>query len=185
MVPVLAVFLLILFSRPLEAGGEKGKVLVFGFESGVINDIQNRLLRERVLWKFRKREYPIVPVMEYERVFREKPESYTRTLNRDVLKRYCIRFRADYAVSGSLESKSFNKSIKEIRAKIRYTCRLILYKRAEDDFIFIKFDIDGDTDYFRFFEELSGKIVAGCERAMEKQVYSFLSVINLFTRKSA
>jgi hypothetical protein len=165
----LAVLFLLLLSLLLEAGnGKKGKIIVFGFRSSVINDVQSRLLRERVLWKLQKRDYQIVPVMEYERVFREKPESYMRTMNRFALKKYSAHFRVDYAVTGSLEPKIFNRSTKDIRPNVLYTCRIIIYSSAEDNFIFLNFDIDGCSNYFQFFEKLSGKIVSGYEKAVRQ-----------------
>jgi hypothetical protein len=169
LMPVLTAVILILLVRPPEAASsEKGTVFVIGFSSSLINDVQNRLLRENVLRHFRSRRYSIVPVMEYERVFREKPESYTRTMNRAVLKKYSIHFSADYAVAGSIEQKVPGNRRKKIMPGILYTCRLIIYSRAGDSFVVLKFNINGSSNYFRFFERLSEEIVLNCENVMSR-----------------
>jgi len=82
----------------------RGKVLVLGFSSQYINDVQDMLLREAVMRSFRKAGYPVVPVMELEDHIQESGLN-VRSVNRASLKNLCRDFRTDYSLAGSIDMR--------------------------------------------------------------------------------
>ena len=66
-----------MFAKP------RGRMLVLGFRSSQLNDVQDRLLRETVMRRLYTEGYQIVPVMEIESVFSEDRKGRIRKLSRD------------------------------------------------------------------------------------------------------
>lgn len=90
-----------LFSQDISSGGT---VLVLGFSSEQINETQDMLLRNYVMRAFMKKGYSTVPIMAIEEFVLEKSFNVRRA-NRNDLKRLCAYFHADYALSGSIETR--------------------------------------------------------------------------------
>jgi len=87
---------------PGQAPPQRGKVLVLGFSSQFINEVQDMLLRQAVMRNFSARGYSPVPVMEVEDYIQENSFD-VRSVNRASMKRLCEVFTADYSLSGSIE----------------------------------------------------------------------------------
>jgi hypothetical protein len=87
---------------PGQETSQRGKVLVLGFNSQVINEVQDMLLRQAVMRNFRARGYSPVPVMEVEDYIQENSFD-VRSVNRASMKRLCEAFAADFSLSGSIE----------------------------------------------------------------------------------
>ncbi len=87
-------------------GGTAGKkILVLGFRSSAINDVQDRLLRESVMRELLKRKYAIVPVMELENVITEDGINL-RKISPERARKLAQRFEADYALMGSISLRA-------------------------------------------------------------------------------
>ncbi len=80
-------------------------ILVLGFKSNHMSDLQDRLLREAVLRRLVEKGYRIVPVMKIERYFKSGRKNI-RSIGISELKVLCEKLGADYAVAGSMARKS-------------------------------------------------------------------------------
>jgi hypothetical protein len=96
----------IIFCGTVLLSGEQsnGKVLVLGFTSKEINETQDMLLRNYVMRAFMNKGYSTVPIMSIEDFVLEKSFN-VRQANRTDLKRLCAYFHADFALSGSIETR--------------------------------------------------------------------------------
>ncbi len=81
-----------------------GKVLILGFNSDQINETQDMLLRNYLMRAFMKKGYSTVPIMALEEFVLEKSFNVRQTTRND-LKRLCAYFHADFALSGSIETR--------------------------------------------------------------------------------
>ncbi|HPA72168.1 MAG TPA: hypothetical protein PKY31_07865 [Spirochaetota bacterium] len=103
---LLALTLVVVHAAPLRSqeAPARGKVLVLGFASQYINDVQDMLLREAVMRSFRKTGYSVVPVMELEDYIQENGLN-VRSVNRASLKSLCREFKTDYSLAGSIDMR--------------------------------------------------------------------------------
>jgi hypothetical protein len=85
-----------LFSKPKE------RLLVLGFDSRQLNDVQDRLLRETIMRQFLAKGYLIVQVMEIESLFHDSQKRQIRKLKPDDLRSLCDELKAGFACSGSI-----------------------------------------------------------------------------------
>ncbi|MBP7735075.1 MAG: hypothetical protein KA369_03805 [Spirochaetes bacterium] len=140
-------------SKPAE------RILVLGFDSTLINNIQDRLLRETIMRELRNAGYPIVPVMEVESIFHEGPERQIRKLSREEIMGLCRDMKAGYACCGSIVPEG-GKASDAIKAGNRYACVVTLYNREKNKFEEIRLSIGGEDNLYRFYEALSKMIAA-------------------------
>ncbi len=152
---MLAVILLgqSLLSKPVEP------VLVLGFDTRLLNDIQERLLRETVMREFHVSGYRIVPVMEIESIFHDGMERQIRKLKRDEIKSLCDEMRAGYACWGSLAPETVTVD-ERIRSGLSYTCTMTIFIKEKNRFEDVTLRVAGEDDLYRFYGTLSKKIVA-------------------------
>lgn len=147
---------------------QQGKILVCGFESRLINDLQDRLLRETVLREFHKQGYQIISVMNFESIFYNESVKFIRKLSSDELKSYCKEFKTDYAISGKISVKGNDQRVKKIKQGKTYHCEITLYIKEKDKFYKMSLDAKGTTDLYDFYNHLSKKIVSGVSEIVNK-----------------
>jgi hypothetical protein len=97
-------FCIIVLAIPLISVSEDDPaklILVLGFKSNYMSDLQDRLLREAVLRRLVEKGYRIVPVMKIERYFKSGRKNI-RSIGISELKVLCEKLGADYAVVGSM-----------------------------------------------------------------------------------
>jgi hypothetical protein len=141
-----------LMSKPKEL------ILVLGFDTKLLNDIQERLLRESVMRQFHVSGYHIVPVMELESVFHDGRERQIRKLTRDEIQSLCDEMRAEYACYGTLvpETEMVDETIK---SGVTYICTITFFIRERNRFENITIRVAGEDNLYRFSGALSEKIV--------------------------
>ena len=140
-------------SKPAEP------ILVLGFDTTLLNDIQDRLLREAVMKDFSQSGYRIVPVMEIESIFHEGRERQVRKLKRDDIKSLCEEMKAGYACCGTMVPETAMKD-EEIKSGVNYICSMTLFVMDKNRFETVTIRAAGEDNLFRFYGALSKKIVA-------------------------
>lgn len=125
--------LIILLFLPISACGKdrpgQGRILVLGFSSKTISELQDRLLRESVMRELSKQEFTIVPVMEIERYFRENNASIRR-VKPSQFPQLCNELDAAFSVNGTISSRSSVSVVKFViydaknNKTFRYTIQL-------------------------------------------------------------
>jgi hypothetical protein len=153
-----------LTGRPLQSRTED-RILVLGFDSTLLNDIQDRLLRETVMRDLQVSGLPIVPVMEIESIFHEDLKQQIRKLNRDDMKRLCGDLRAGYACCGSLVAETVSAD-ERIRDGINYICTVTFFNRGKNSFTSITIKATGEDNLYRFYAALSRNIVADIKKLL-------------------
>ena len=78
-------------------GEAKPKIFLLGIKSPFLNDIESRLLREKILRELQTNSFTIVPIMKFENYFRNKTESQILQNGQNNLKNYCEIFNANFA----------------------------------------------------------------------------------------
>ncbi|MBN2159461.1 MAG: hypothetical protein JW807_08705 [Spirochaetes bacterium] len=141
----------------------KERVLVLGFNSVLLNDVQDRLLRETVLREFHTRGFRIVPVMEIESLLFEDQKRQIRRLGRDEIRNICDELRAGLACSGLIVPED-GRVDNEIREGKNYLCTCTWYRRSDNRFSEIKLRVAGGKGLFRFFSSLAKMIVDEAEK---------------------
>jgi hypothetical protein len=143
-------FCIIVLVIPLNsiAGDDPAKlILVLGFKSDYISDLQDRLLREAILRRLVEKGYRIIPVMEMERYFKSGRKNI-RNINISELKVLCEELGADYAVTGSM-------------AKIRrsYVFLVNIYESRMESVNRSRINISGKESFMDYCISLSEEIV--------------------------
>lgn len=137
-----------MFAKP------RGRMLVLGFRSSQLNDVQDRLLRETVMRRLYTEGYQIVPVMEIESVFSEDRKGRIRKLSRDDVRTICTDLVAGYALFGSI-SPMDGRQDGGIAEGRNYDCRLVLYLKDSDRFTEVKLTLPGGKNLYEFYNALS------------------------------
>jgi hypothetical protein len=122
-------------------------ILVLGFKSDYMSDLQDRLLREAILRRLVEKGYRIVPLMEMERYFKSGRKNI-RNINISELKVLCEELGADYAVTGSM-------------AKIRrsYVFLVNIYESRMESVNRSRIYISGKESFMDYCISLSEEIV--------------------------
>jgi hypothetical protein len=143
-------FFIIVLAIPMNGVSKDtpgGNILVLGFKSVHLDDLQDRLLREAILRGLIDRGYRIVPVMEMERYFKSRSNSI-RDIDISKLKELCDEFEAAYAVTGSMARK-----------KRSYVFSIIIYERAMENVNGSTISISDKEMFMNYCIPLSGEIV--------------------------
>jgi len=142
-----------------ELPKQAGRFLVLGFASRQLNDVQDRLLRETVLYRLHTGGRSIVPVMEIEAQFQEDSKRSIRRLSRADVRALCKELNAGCACYGSLAPEDAKKNDDpEIRKGMNYVCTLTLYRRSDDSFTETKFTVAGRDSLYGFFTDCAARI---------------------------
>lgn len=154
--------LLALVAAAAPQTAPKERVVVFGFASRQLNDLQDRLLRETVLYKIHANGQEIVPVMEIESLFRDESKRFIRRLSRADVRALCNELDAGVAVFGSIAPED-GKRDDEIQQGKSYICALTVFRRDTDTFTDKTVRAAGEKSLYTFFLALSKKIVEQVE----------------------
>jgi hypothetical protein len=126
-------------------------ILVLGFKSGYISDLQDRLLREAILRRLVKKGYRIVPVMEMERYFKSSRKNI-RNIDVSELKVLCEELGADYAVTGSMA-----------RIRRNYVFLINIYESGMESVNRSRINISDKESFMDYCVSLSEEIVSRIE----------------------
>lgn len=125
----------------------QGRILVLGFQSRTISELQDRLLRESIMRELRKQDYPIVPVMEIERFFREH-NGGIRRIKSSQMQDLCGELNAGYSVSGTITSYR-GKSI------VKY----LIYDRMKDTMHRYTIQLNSKIELDQYFKTVTDDII--------------------------
>jgi hypothetical protein len=156
--------MLIIVSACAAAGGQAlskqgERFLVLGFQSRQLNDVQDRLLRETVLYRLHTGGQAIVPVMEIEAQFQDDTKRRVRSLSRADVRALCKELNAGSACYGSIAPEDAKrKDDPEIMKGINYKCSLMLYRRSDDSFTETTFTVAGRDSLYVFFTDCAAQI---------------------------
>lgn len=141
----------------------KERVIVLGFNSALLNDVQDRLLRETVLREFHSRGYGIVPVMDIESLLLGDNKRQIRRIGRDDVRKICDELQAGFACSGSIVPED-GRVDNEIREGRNYICTCAWYRKSDDTFTELKITAPGGKSLYLFSLSLSKMIVNEVEK---------------------
>jgi hypothetical protein len=147
------------------ASKQEERVLVLGFESRQLNDVQDRLLRETVLYRLHTRGHAIVPVMEIEAQFQDDTKRRIRRISRADVRALCGELSAGSACYGSIAPEDGAKDDAEIRKGKTYTFHLTLYRKSDDSFTETKLRVAGRDSLYGFFTDCAAQIAEVVDRA--------------------
>jgi hypothetical protein len=151
-------FFIIVLAIPVNGVSKdtpEGIILVLGFKSVHLDDLQDRLLREAILRGLIERGYRIVPVMEIERYFKSRLKSIRR-IDISKLRELCDEFEAACAVTGSM-----------VRKKRSYVFSIVIYERAMENISRSAISISEKEMFMNYCAPLSGEIVDKIEEVVK------------------
>jgi hypothetical protein len=148
-----------LMTRAPMYAKQNERVLVLGFESKQLNDVQERLLRETLMRRFLAKGHRIVQVMEVESLFHDGRKRQIRKLKDDEVRALCNDLRAGLACTGSIVPEDGTEDNK-IEAEMNYICTIRIYRKERDAFDEFVLKIAGEKDLYRFFNAMAEGIVS-------------------------
>jgi hypothetical protein len=155
---LISVAVFFMMAAGLVSGKTKERILVLGFDSRQLNDIQDRLLRETILREFQDRGFVIVPVMEIESLFYGSQIRQIRRLKRAAVKAICEDLNAGYACYGSIVPEN-GPADSRITQEKNYICAVTLYQKAGERFYEFKFTLAGKESLLEYFRSLAVEVV--------------------------
>ncbi len=136
---------------------QNDRVLVLGFQSRQLNDVQDRLLRETLLYRIHANGHEIVPVMKIESLFRDDSKRFIRRLSRADVRALCDELNAGVAVYGSIAPADGKQDDGEIRKGKNYTCLLSIYRKGDNSFTDTKHTVAGRDSLYDFFADCAAQ----------------------------
>ncbi len=136
------------------------RVLVLGFESAQLNDLQDRLLRETVMRRLHTEGYRVVPVMEIESAFNEERKGRIRMLLRSEIRAVCDEMNAGFALSGAVRPEDGSRGGEIVPGK-NYVCSMVLYRRDGNRFMEFRVAAAGGKTLYEFYDTLAALIARG------------------------
>lgn len=130
------------------------RILVLGFAPGMIDDLQDRLLRETLLREFVGRGFPIVPVMQIESLFQDEPAGKIRRLKRNEVRAHCHDTGARFAIAGIIAPRRADRK-GTLKKGETYDCTMTLYNRDKDSFLSIELAVTGRDTLLDTFKDLA------------------------------
>ena len=165
---IVIVFGILLFSIvSFGYGNEKGKVLVLGFHSRVINNIQDRLLRENIMKRFLKRGYRIVPVMQIESFIQKKGYKNIRRIDHSHMRYLGDIKGADYTIGGTIAPEKKGAPHNKIGSNIVYICSVRIYHKKKNTFYNYSFKTKGKENLSLYFDHIAEVIVNKTRTVLE------------------
>ncbi len=147
---------LLAFFPALLFGVNEGPVLVLGFDSPLLDEVQDRFLREAVMKKFIARGFAVVPVMAVERLSLEQGARGIRKVSREMLRELCLRADAEVAVTGTLAAPTGKGGAKSIFERdLPLTVELLVYRRQSDTVGAFTLKAAGNDDPLLLMEDIA------------------------------
>ncbi len=145
-----------------------GKILVLGFDSPQMTQVQDRMLRESLMRELRKSGYEPVPVMETESLFLEDESRQIRKIGDGLLKQFCLEAGAGCALTGKMYPKSVRvKKEKGIKKNRVYVFEMRAYVRETEKFLSFRTESAGEKDLYDFFNKTAEAIAAGLVKNLD------------------
>jgi hypothetical protein len=141
------------------------RILVLGFNSRELNDVQEMLLRETIMRHLQAEGFVIVPVMEIESLYKDEQKRLIRKVKRSEVRTLCDETGAGFAFFGTIEPED-GKRYTEIKTGRKYLCTLTLYRKDKNRFQTLKLKVVGEDSLYKFYESLSRTIVSKINAAL-------------------
>ncbi len=156
----------IAFSSALSAGGgdarkkkpDDAKILVLGFNSALLTDLEDRLFRETLMRAFREKGYPIVTVMDLEALFQREGVKQVRCLGNTDLKKLMSKCGADYGITGTLAPRG--RGVKKVKSGETYVLYMTMYVKYKDAFVSFTVESPGAAKPGDFYSSMTSKAAA-------------------------
>ena len=146
----------------------RGKILVLGFDSAQITQVQDRMLRETLMRELRKSGYDTVTVMETESLFLENESRQTRKISDGLLKKFCLEAGAGCAMTGKMHPKNVRiKKETGIKKNGVYVFEMRAYVRETEKFLSFRTETAGEKDLYDFFNKSAEAIAAGLAKNLD------------------
>jgi len=139
-------------AKPPAAGD---RIMVLGFESGLVNDVQARILREMVLRKLKDRGLAIVTVMETESIMHNHRPGPIRTIRAASLEKMARETGAQRIITGQITPVNRKKTA--IAGGERYACEVMIYRLDDRSITKKTIIINGCDDLYAFFQSVTDK----------------------------
>lgn len=155
--------LLALMTFPfLAAGGaEKKPVLVLGFSSPVMDEIEERFMREEVLRSLARKGAAFVPVMATETLIRSRQNFRAGSVTAAEMKKMARVSGASLVVAGNVVCSSCGKKDGTgIDPRCMYRCTIVLYFAGEEKSISFSLERKGEKNRYQFLRAFSRDIAA-------------------------
>ncbi len=139
------------------AVNKKYTYLILGTKSPHLNELQDRLLRERNIYNILKMKHNIVPIMKIEAVIQENKINI-RGCSSKTIQELTYKFNADFTLTGELK---YNKN------KLYYF--LIIYAKKNNKFYSKKIIIEENLIFQKYCDKLSNQIILESLKLTQKK----------------
>jgi|GEM_PF-2808919 len=140
---------------------EKKTVLVLGFSSPVMDEIEERFMREEVLRGLARRKAAFVSVMATEALIRSRQNFRAGSVTAAEMNKMARAAGATLVIAGNVIcSNCTKKSITGIDPRCIYRCTIVVYFSESENSVSFSLERKGEKDRYRFLRAFSREIVA-------------------------
>ncbi|MBN1534317.1 MAG: hypothetical protein JXA20_16715 [Spirochaetes bacterium] len=135
---------------------DRERILVLGFDSPCMDDLQDRFLRESMMKQFIALGHPVVSVMSLEELLQQEGIRGIRQAGSGRVKDYCKKMDAEIAISGRiypLPGRAASKGIQDENGSFLF--ELVLYRQRSDTIATSSFRFAGNRNLTSLIGELS------------------------------
>lgn len=144
-----------LLTKPIN----KPSVVVFGFKTNLIKDIEKRMLRDLIIRKLFNKKYATIPIMQLETYLEGYSEKKRNAFSNKQIKFLAHKIKIDYVITGWLNPNYQSRKNEKIRWKKNYICKIQFYNTKQKAFTQKTFKLKGKKNIYDFFEIVSNEVV--------------------------
>lgn len=151
----LTILILLVFCATLRAETNTvDRILILGFISSSLTDVEDRYLRESIMKKLNKNGKAIVPIMEIESYFTEEKRDIRKTRTRDLWD-LSKKFGASHIVSGRIiPAETLFKTSRFVSGK-KFLAEISIYVSKKNLSVKRKIFFEAEGNYHSTLEKMS------------------------------
>ena len=146
--------------------GDKIKIMVLGFRSPLMDDVQDAYLREALLRLLAQRGFSVVPVMDLEAIRNESTAVSLRNMTDSQIRDYTAQYKAAFTIYGELDVEGKGPGSKGIVAGHAYECTIFVYCAGDNTTIRLRHKIIGRENWYLFYQDLATELASMIEKSI-------------------
>ncbi|PKL35987.1 MAG: hypothetical protein CVV44_17345 [Spirochaetae bacterium HGW-Spirochaetae-1] len=164
----LILILIMLWGSALSpaGAGDKIRIMVLGFRSPLMDDVQDTYLREALLRLLAQKGFSVVPVMDLEAIQNGETAIPLRSMTVSQIRECAVKYNAAYVIYGDLETDGRGDGSSEIREGRPYVCTTFIYCAGDNTTARLTYKIAGRENWYLFFQDLAAELASMIEKSI-------------------
>jgi len=164
----LVLILIMLWGSALSpaGAGDKIRIMVLGFRSPLMDDVQDTYLREALLRLLAQKGFSVVPVMDLETIQNENTAVSLRNMTTSQIMDYAEQFKAAFTIYGELAEEGKNAGSGGITPGRPYECTISIYCAGDRTTFRLRHKITGRENWYLFYQDLATELASMIEKSI-------------------